>query len=509
MAARNTGFAMMAAGSVQEVMDLAIVSQLATLKSKVPFLCFFDGFRTSSEVQKVEMVPYEVLAALLEPQYLEEFRRRAMSPERPMIKVGQQNPDVYFQGRETVNKYYDVAPGIVQEYMDKVAKVLGRSYHLFDYVGAPDADKVIVIMGSGAETVEETIAFLNKRGSKVGAVKVRLYRPFDAKALAAALPASVRKVAVLDRTKEPGSLGEPLYLDVAVALFGRNIKVVGGRYGLSSKEFTPTMVKAVYDHLDGACTHGFTVGIDDDVTGLSLKLGEDIDTEPGDVVSCKFWGYGSDGTVGANKNSITIIGDNTDLYAQGYFQYDSKKSGGVTISHLRFGKSPIQSQYLVQKPSFVALHKASYIGRYDILEGIREGGVFLINSNMARERSLRAPDRGHAANDHRQEAQGLQRRRPQARPGAGARHPDQHDHAGLLLQDLRRPSRRQGHRAHQEGHQEILHQERDGRRRNELGGRRPRHRRPRGRARSGPDHRFRARPEARPRRCRRIYQERH
>jgi len=383
MAARNTGFAMMAAGSVQEVMDLAIVSQLATLKSKIPFLCYFDGFRTSSEVQKVEMVPYEVLAALLEPQYLEEFHRRAMSPERPMIKVGQQNPDVYFQGRETVNRYYDVAPGIVQEYMDKVAKVLGRSYHLFDYVGAPDADKIIVIMGSGAETVEETIAYLNKRGSKVGAIKVRLYRPFDAKALAAALPASVRKVAVLDRTKEPGSLGEPLYLDVAVALSGRNIKVVGGRYGLSSKEFTPTMVKAVYDHLDGACTHGFTVGIDDDVTGLSLKLGEDIDTEPGDVVSCKFWGYGSDGTVGANKNSITIIGDNTGLYTQGYFQYDSKKSGGVTISHLRFGKSPIQSQYLVQKPSFVALHKASYIGRYDILEGIREGGVFLLNSNMA------------------------------------------------------------------------------------------------------------------------------
>jgi pyruvate-ferredoxin/flavodoxin oxidoreductase len=379
MAARNTGFAMLAAGSVQEIMDLAIVAQLATLKSKVPFLHFFDGFRTSSEVQKVEMVSNETLAGMLEPAYLEDFRRRALNPERPMIKVGQQNPDVYFQGRETVNAYYDATPAIVQEYMNKVAAATGRSYKLFDYVGAPDADRIIIIMGSGAETVEETMRYINARGSKVGLLKVRLYRPFDASAFLAAIPASVKKVAVLDRTKEPGALGEPLYMDVAVAMAGRDIKVIGGRYGLSSKEFTPGQVKAVYDHLNGACTHGFTVGIEDDVTHLSLKLGEELDTEPGDVVSCKFWGYGSDGTVGANKNSITIIGDNTDMYAQGYFQYDSKKSGGVTISHLRFGKSPIQSQYLVQKPSFVALHKPSYIGRYDILEGIREGGTFLIN----------------------------------------------------------------------------------------------------------------------------------
>ncbi|MHB8095309.1 MAG: pyruvate:ferredoxin (flavodoxin) oxidoreductase [Candidatus Aminicenantales bacterium] len=379
MAARNTGFAMLAAGSVQEIMDLAIVAQLATLKSKVPFLHFFDGFRTSSEVQKVEMVSMETLAGLLEPEYLEDFRRRSLNPERPMIKVGQQNPDVYFQGRETVNAYYDVTPAIVQEYMNKVAAATGRSYKLFDYVGAPDADRIIIIMGSGAETVEETMRYLNARGAKVGLLKVRLYRPFDASAFLAAIPASVKKVAVLDRTKEPGALGEPLYMDVAVAMAGRDIKIIGGRYGLSSKEFTPGQVQAVYDHLNGACTHGFTVGIEDDVTHLSLKLGEELDTEPGDVVSCKFWGYGSDGTVGANKNSITIIGDNTDMYAQGYFQYDSKKSGGVTISHLRFGKSPIQSQYLVQKPTFVALHKPSYIGRYDILEGIREGGTFLIN----------------------------------------------------------------------------------------------------------------------------------
>ena len=380
MAARNTGFALLAAGSVQECHDLAIVSFLATLKSKVPFLFFFDGFRTSNEVQKVELTDYAALAGLFEARDVANLRSSALNPESPMIKVGQQNPDVYFQGRETVNKYYDATPAIVQKAMDKVGAALGRPYKLFDYVGAPDADKVVIAMGSGSETIEETINALNKRGAKLGAVKVRLYRPFDAQALAKALPAGVKKVAVLDRTKEPGALAEPLFLDVAVALQGRDIKVVGGRYGLSSKEFTPTMVKAVYDNLDGACKHGFTVGIEDDVTGLSLRLGDPIETTPDGVISCKFWGYGSDGTVGANKNSIKIIGENTDFYAQGYFQYDSKKSGGVTISHLRFGKSPIQSQYLVDNPTFVALHKPSYIGRYDILEGIRPGGTFLINS---------------------------------------------------------------------------------------------------------------------------------
>jgi pyruvate-ferredoxin/flavodoxin oxidoreductase len=385
MSARNTGFALTAAGSVQEVMDLAIVANLATLKSKIPFLHFFDGFRTSSEVQKVEMIPMETLAGLFEPQYLEDFRRRALNPERPMMKVGQQNPDVYFQGRETVNPFYAATPAIVQEYMDKVAKAVGRQYHLFDYVGAPDADRVIVLMGSGAETAEETINCLNRRGAKLGVVKVRLYRPFDAAALNAAIPPTVRKIAVLDRTKEPGALGEPLYLDVAVALGGRNVKVIGGRYGLSSKEFTPNMVKAVYDHLDGKATHGFTVGIEDDVAGTSLPLGPPIDTEPEGTVRCKFWGYGSDGTVGANKNSITIIADNTDFYGQGYFQYDSKKSGGITISHLRFGKHPIQSQYLLNTADFIALHKPSYIGRLDILDGIREGGTFLINSNWTKD----------------------------------------------------------------------------------------------------------------------------
>jgi pyruvate-ferredoxin/flavodoxin oxidoreductase len=385
MSARNTGFALTCAGSVQESQDLAIVAHLATLRTRIPFLHFFDGFRTSNVVEKVDVVSYETLTQLFEPQYLEDFRKRSLNPERPMLKVGQQNPDVYFQGRETINQDYIDCPGLVQHYMDKVAGAIGRKYHLFDYFGAPDAENVIVMMGSGAETAEETINYLNARGAKLGLVKVRLYRPFDVAALQAALPKSVKRIAVLDRTKEPGAIGEPLYLDVVVALAGRDIKIVGGRYGLSSKEFTPAMVKAVYDHLDGKCTHGFTVGIEDDVTHTSLPAGPVLDTELPGTVRCKFWGYGSDGTVGANKNSIKIIADNTDMYGQGYFQYDSKKSGGVTISHLRFGKSPIQSQYFLNTVDFIALHKPSYIGRLDILEGIREGGIFLINSNWKTE----------------------------------------------------------------------------------------------------------------------------
>jgi len=381
MAVRGTGFAMVAAGSIQEVMDLAIVSHLATLRAQVPFLNFFEGFRVSHEIQKVELIDYETLAEMLEPEQVRRFRGRAMRPERPFIKVGAQNPDVYFQGRETVNKYYAATPGIVQECMDKVAAKVGRQYHLFDYVGAADAEKVIVAMGSACETIEETINYLSQaRGEKVGAVKVRLYRPFSAEGLAAVIPSTVRKIAVLDRTKEPGALGEPLYLDVASALRGRDVTVVGGRYGLSSKEFTPSMVKAVYDHLDAACFHSFSVGIEDDVTNLSVPIKEELHTEPEGVVRCMFWGLGSDGTVGANKNSIKIIGDNTDMNAQGYFVYDSKKSGGITISHLRFGKSKIQSAYQIAQPDFVACHNPAYIGRFDMLKGIREGGVFLLNS---------------------------------------------------------------------------------------------------------------------------------
>ncbi len=385
MSVRNTGFALLATSSIQEIMDLGIVAHLSTLKSKIPFLHFFDGFRTSHEVQKVEMVDYDILSELVEMKYIEDFRARALRPEQPVAKVGAENPDVYFQGREVSNKYYNATPAIVQEYMDKVAKKIGRQYHLFDYIGAPDAEKIIIAMGSGNETIEETVNYLTAKGEKIGAVKVRLYRPFSVKDFVNSIPKSVKKIAVLDRTKEPGSIGEPLYLDVVAALAGSNIKIIGGRYGLSSKEFTPTMVKAVYDHLDSEAFHGFTVGITDDITNKSIKLGEKIDTEPKGVVRCKFWGYGSDGTVGANKNSIKIIGDNTDMYAQGYFEYDSKKSGGITISHLRFGKEKIQSEYLLENVDFVALHKDSYIGRYDILKNIREGGTFLINTEISKD----------------------------------------------------------------------------------------------------------------------------
>jgi len=382
MSARNTGFGLLAEGSVQEVMDLSIVSHLATLKAKVPFLNFFDGFRTSNEIQKVEEIDYETIKELIEMEYVEDFRSRAMNPENPRVKVGAQNPDVYFQGRETVNNYYDATPGIIQEYMDKVAEVIGRQYHLFDYVGADDAEKIIIAMGSSIETIEETINYLNAKGAKLGLIKVRLYRPFSVKAFIDAIPASVKKIAVLDRTKEPGSIGEPLYLDIVASLKDRkDLTIIGGRYGLSSKEFTPAMVKAVYDHLEGKCTHNFTVGINDDVSNISLEIKEEINTLPEGTISCKFWGLGSDGTVGANKNSIKIIGDNTDLYTQGYFQYDSKKSGGITRSHLRFGKERIQSPYLVSHADFIGCHNQAFIGRYDILEGIKQNGVFLVNSN--------------------------------------------------------------------------------------------------------------------------------
>lgn len=389
MSARNTGFALIACNSVQEVMDLGIVSQLATLKSSIPFLVFFDGFRTSHELQKIDVVDYDTMKGFLDHKLVEEFRARALTPDKPRVKVGQEGPDVYFQGRETVNPYYQKAPAIIQEYMDEVGNALGRHYKLFDYEGDPEAEDVIVAMGSGCETVQETIAYLNQtRGMKLGLVKVRVYRPFSKEHFLAALPQSVKRIAVLDRTKEPGSIGEPLYLDVVSALQGKAIKVIGGRYGLSSKEFTPTMVLAVYKHLQQDGFHGFTVGIDDDVSKLSLPLDEEISTVPEGTISCKFWGLGSDGTVGANKNSIKIIGDNTELYVQGYFQYDSKKSGGITRSHLRFGQKPIHSQYLVTKEDFVACHNQAFIGRFDMLDGIKENGVFLLNSNWTREEAF-------------------------------------------------------------------------------------------------------------------------
>ena len=389
MGCRNTGYAMLAANSVQEEMDLALVAHLATYKSKVPFLQFFDGFRTSHEVHKIEEISYEDIAKLVEPQYIEEFRNRAMRPEAPICKVGAQNTDVYFQGRETVNKYYDAVPDIVQEYMDKVASVTGRQYHPFDYVGAADATDVIVAMGSGCETIEETIEYLNaKRGTKYGLVKVRLYRPFDVKRFLEALPSTAKRVTVLDRTKEPGSIGEPLFLDVVAALAGKDIRIIGGRYGLSSKEFTPSMVLAVYKHAENNGFHGFTVGIEDDVTHKSLEVTEHIVTEPEGTTNCMFWVLGSDGTVGANKNSIKIIGQYTNKDAQAYFAYDSKKSFGVTVSHLRFGDKQIKSTYLITAPDFVSCSAHAYIGRYDLLKGIKEGGTFLLNSPWSKEEAF-------------------------------------------------------------------------------------------------------------------------
>ncbi|MCK9286024.1 MAG: pyruvate:ferredoxin (flavodoxin) oxidoreductase [Sphaerochaetaceae bacterium] len=386
MSCRNTGFAMTAASSIQETMDLALVAHLATLKSQVPFLSFFDGFRTSHEVQKVEEVSYDDMKPLIENEYIEQFRARAQRPENPRLKVAAQNEDVYFQGRETVNPYYSEVPAIVQDYMDKVAEVTGRQYHLFDYVGAPDADRVVIAMGSSVDTLEWASQYLNAKGEKVGVLKVRLYRPFSAKDFVAAIPETVKKIAVLDRTKEPGSLGEPLYQDVVTALaqIGRTgLTVIGGRYGLSSKDFTPSHAKAVYDHLNDKCFHDFTVGITDDVSHKSIPVKDVIDVSPKGVVSCMFWGLGSDGTVGANKDSIKIIGENTDMNAQAYFSYDSKKSGGITISHLRFGKSSVNMPWLIDSADFVACHNPAYIGRYDMLSPLKKGGVFLLNSRVS------------------------------------------------------------------------------------------------------------------------------
>ncbi len=383
MACRQTGFAMLSSASVQEVMDLATVAHLTTLKAKFPFLHFFDGFRTSHEIQKIDAIDYEDIAKMVDWDAIKDFRATSMNPEHPEQRGTAQNPDIFFQNREACNKYYDAVPALVEESMQKVYEVTGRRYNLFDYYGAPDADRVIVLMGSGCDAVEETVDYLTKKGEKVGVIKVRLYRPFSIKHFVNAIPASAKALAVLDRTKEPGALGEPLFADVCTAIKEANLDltVVGGRYGLASKEFTPSMVKAVYDNLSLATPKNhFTVGIKDDVTNLSLDVNEEIDASPAGVSRCKFFGLGSDGTVGANKNSIKIIGNHTDKYAQGYFSYDSKKSGGITVSHLRFGDTPIKAPYLLTVSDFIACHNSSYVTRYDILEGIKEGGVFLLNS---------------------------------------------------------------------------------------------------------------------------------
>ncbi len=388
MAARQTGFALLASASVQEIMDLALVAHLSAIKSRVPFLHFFDGFRTSHEMQKIEVIDYEDIKKLVDWEAIAAFRDRALNPERPHQRGTAQNPDIHFQNREAANPFYLAVPGIVSEVMEQVSALTGRRYRLFDYAGAPDAEDVIVCMGSAADTVEETVNYLCARGEKVGLVKVRLYRPFSGEHFLAALPESCKRIAVLDRTKEPGALGEPLYQDVCTVFMeaGRTPLIVGGRYGLSSKEFTPSMAKAVFDNLrESRPKNHFTVGITDDVTHSSLEIKEHIDAAPEGTYSCKFYGLGSDGTVGANQNSIVIIGDNTDLYAQAYFVYDSKKSGGITVSHLRFGPKPIQSPYLIEQPDFVACHNPSYVTRYDLLAGIKEGGIFLLNSPWSLE----------------------------------------------------------------------------------------------------------------------------
>jgi pyruvate-ferredoxin/flavodoxin oxidoreductase len=378
-ACRQTGVAMLCESSVQEVMDLTPVAHCAAIKGKIPFINFFDGFRTSHEIQKIETWDYEDLKDMVDMDAIAEFRKNALNPNHPCQRGSAQNPDIFFQAREACNPYYDAMPAIVQEYMDKVNAKIGTDYKLFNYYGAADADHVIVAMGSVCDTIEETIDYLLKTGKKVGVVKVRLYRPFCAEALVAAIPETVKQITVLDRTKEPGAMGEPLYLDVVAALKDTkfaNIPVFTGRYGLGSKDTTPAQIVAVYEN---SAKQKFTIGIVDDVTGLSLEIGAPLVTTPEGTINCKFWGLGADGTVGANKNSIKIIGDNTDMYAQAYFDYDSKKSGGVTMSHLRFGKSPIKSTYLIHKADFVACHNPAYVRKYNMAQELVDGGTFLLN----------------------------------------------------------------------------------------------------------------------------------
>lgn len=378
-ACRQTGYAMLAEGSVQEVMDLTPVAHLAALEGKVPFLNFFDGFRTSHELQRIETWDYDELKDMIDLDQVDAFRRNALNPNHPVLRGSAQNPDTYFQNYEAGNPYYDALPDIVSKKMDEVNKRIGTNYMPFNYVGAPDAEHVIVCMGSITDTAEETVEKLNAAGGKYGLVKVRLYRPFSPKYLIDVIPDTVKQISVLDRTKEPGSIGEPLYLDVVAALKGSKfdaVPILGGRYGLASKDTTPAQIKAVYENSD---KKRFTIGIDDDVTYLSLPVGDPIDMTDAGTTSCKFWGLGADGTVGANKNSIKIIGDHAGMYAQAYFSYDSKKSGGVTVSHLRFGDKPIKSTYLISHADFVACHNPSYITRYDIVQDIKPGGTFLLN----------------------------------------------------------------------------------------------------------------------------------
>ncbi|MBR1805976.1 MAG: pyruvate:ferredoxin (flavodoxin) oxidoreductase, partial [Selenomonadaceae bacterium] len=390
MAARQTGCAMFAESSVQEVMDLSAVAHLAAIKGRIPFINFFDGFRTSHEIQKIEVIDYADLAKILDFDAVNKFRRNALNPDHPVIRGTATNPDVYFQIRETVNNDYEQLPDLVEEIMADVAKVTGRVHHVFDYFGAPDADRIIIAIGSGCQTAEEAANYLNARGEKVGVVSVHLYRPFSVKHFLNAIPKTVKKVAVLDRTKESGAVGEPLYLDVKSAFYDADIKpvIVGGRFGLGGKDTTPEQMLAVFDELKkDSPLNGFTIGINDDVSHKSLTVAyHDVDLTPEGTTACKFWGLGSDGTVGANKSAIKIIGDNTDLYAQAYFAYDSKKSGGITMSHLRFGKLPITSPYLITKPDFVSCSQKSYVHHYNLIAGMKRGGTFLLNTDWSDEK---------------------------------------------------------------------------------------------------------------------------
>ena len=384
-ACRQTGFAMLCSGNVQEVMDLGAVAHLSTLKGRVPFLHFFDGFRTSHEIQKIEMWDYEDLKEMTDMDAVAAFRKRALNPEHPVTRGTAQNPDIFFQAREASNSYYDAIPGIVEEYMNKVNNKIGTDYKLFNYYGAPDAEHVIIAMGSVCDTIEETIDYLTAKGEKIGLIKVRLFRPFSVKHLLDVIPDSVKQISVLDRTKEPGALGEPLWLDIVAALKDSKFKdtpVLSGRYGLGSKDTTPGQIASVYKNSE---KKKFTIGIVDDVTKLSLDVTDKINTTPEATISCKFWGLGADGTVGANKNSIKIIGDHTDMYAQAYFDYDSKKSGGITTSHLRFGKAPIKSTYLVSQANFVACHNPSYVRKYNMVQDLKDGGKFLLNCGWSME----------------------------------------------------------------------------------------------------------------------------
>ena len=474
MATRATGFALLSSNSVQEAMDMALIAHAASLESRIPFVHFFDGFRTSHEVATIEPLSDDDLHFMIRDELVHEHRDRALTPDQPVLRGSAQNPDVFFQAREAGNPFYDACPAIVQDVMNRFAERTGRAYHLFDYVGAPDAERVVVLMGSAAGAVEETIEALQAKGEKVGLLKVRLFQPFSSDALLAALPSTVRAIALLDRTKEPGAPGEPLYMDALAAFgearaaaeagrvasrFAKWPRVVGGRYGLSSKEFTPAMAKAIFDELQRTDPRNhFTIGIQDDVTFTSLKFDPEFTTESPRTTRAIFYGLGSDGTVGANKNSIKIIGEETESFAQGYFVYDSKKAGTVTVSHLRFGPEPIRSSYLIRKANFIGCHQFQFLERMDILEAAERGRRVFLEFSVRPRGSLGALAAAHAGTDYFQTAEVLCGGRLQR--CAGSRHglSRQHDHADVLFRDQRRDAARGSHHLHQVGDPENLRQ---------------------------------------------------